>query len=152
MAQKTKQDWLMEGVHLLAEYGSNNIKIDWFEPQSPAISPLIPAARDAQPDLSKKGPARLPVKISCSIHPWMAGYLLVRANPYMAVSDKTGTIKLENLPPGRWEFQFWHERSGYLGTFSNRKPFRRGRTKLEIVAGKTTNLKTLMVPVAKFQN
>ncbi len=30
MAQKTKHDWLYEGAQLLAEFGSNNIKIDWL--------------------------------------------------------------------------------------------------------------------------
>lgn len=57
---------------------------------------------------------RLPRPVGCSIHPFMRGYLLVRNDPYMAVSDREGNFEITHLPAGEHEFQFWHERSGYL--------------------------------------
>ncbi len=52
---------------------------------------------------------RKPVKISCSIHAWMTGWLLVQEHPYMAVTDADGRFKIKNLPAGEWTFQVWHE-------------------------------------------
>ncbi|MEZ6046887.1 MAG: hypothetical protein R3C11_15170 [Planctomycetaceae bacterium] len=36
---------------------------------------------------------RLPVQISCSIHPWMQGYLLVQEHPYMVLRMKLESSK-----------------------------------------------------------
>ena len=57
---------------------------------------------------------RLPGLVDCNIHPWMKGYLLVRDNPYMAVTGNDGSFLIANLPAGEWEFQAWHERSGFV--------------------------------------
>jgi hypothetical protein len=57
----------------------------------------------------------LPAKVTCNIHPWMTGYLLVRPDPYFAISDKDGKFEIKNLPAGsEIEFQVWHEKSGYV--------------------------------------
>jgi len=56
-----------------------------------------------------KRPERKPVKVSCSIHAWMTGWLLVQDHPYMAVTDDEGRFTLKNLPAGEWTFQVWHE-------------------------------------------
>lgn len=58
----------------------------------------------------------LPIRVSSSINPWMAGYVLPRNNPYAVVTDKTGRFTFESLPVGEWEFQVWHERTGWLET------------------------------------
>ena len=62
----------------------------------------------------KKGEERLPVEIKCSIHGWMKGWLVVKDHPYVAVTDKVGKFKIADLPEGKWKFQFWQERAGYL--------------------------------------
>lgn len=57
----------------------------------------------------------LPQQITCNIHSWTKGYVLVRPNPYFAVSDADGSFELKNLPAGiPLEIQVWHERAGYL--------------------------------------
>ena len=57
---------------------------------------------------------RLPVRVSCSIHPWMVGWFVIRDTPYMAVTDADGKFEIKNLPAGEWQFMFWHEKAGYV--------------------------------------
>ena len=56
----------------------------------------------------------LPAPVANANANWMKAWLLVRDNPYMAVSSKDGTLTIKNLPVGEWEFQLWHEKWGYL--------------------------------------
>ena len=59
---------------------------------------------------------RMPVPVSCNIHPWMKGHLVVKDHPYVAVSDASGRINMQNIPSGTWTFQVWHEKSGNVST------------------------------------
>ncbi len=61
---------------------------------------------------------RLPARLADAIHSWESGWLLVRDDPYMCVSDASGKLMLKNLPVGRWTFRLWHERTGYLRSFA----------------------------------
>ena len=54
----------------------------------------------------------LPAPVSCSIHPWMRGYLLPRKDKYFAVTKPDGSFEIPNLPAGEEvELQVWHERA-----------------------------------------
>ena len=44
------------------------------------------------------GATKDPFQVSCSIHPWMRSWMITRDNPYFAITDNTGTFKIENLP------------------------------------------------------
>jgi hypothetical protein len=79
-------------------------------------NPLIPTGGQFTVDYPLA--ERLPFRASCSIHPWMAGWILVRPDPYFAVSAKDGSFKIENLPAGDYHFQIWHESLLYLNTIS----------------------------------
>jgi plastocyanin len=57
---------------------------------------------------------KLPVPVACNIHPWMKGYVVVKDNPYMAVSDKDGNFEIKDLPAEELEFTVWQEKSGWL--------------------------------------
>src|SRR5262249_15522778 len=65
-----------------------------------------------------------PTVVTCNIHPWMKGYLVVQANPYMTVSAKDGTFEIKNVPTGvPLEFQAWHEAStGNNGALAGNRP------------------------------
>ncbi|MEX2187035.1 MAG: hypothetical protein WD875_09590 [Pirellulales bacterium] len=55
----------------------------------------------------------MPFPVSCTIHPWMKGYVHVRGNGYFAVTDEDGKFKIENLPTGdNLTIQVWHEAAG----------------------------------------
>ncbi len=55
-----------------------------------------------------------PLEVRCTSHTWMAGLVLVRDDPYAAVTDESGRARLANLPVGQWKFRVWHQRRGYL--------------------------------------
>lgn len=57
---------------------------------------------------------RLPMRVACDIHPWMKGYWLILDHPYAALTDQSGHFKIEKLPAGNYQFQFWHEKAGHL--------------------------------------
>lgn len=62
---------------------------------------------------------KLPVPVNCNIHPWMKGYIVVKDNPYVAVSDKDGNFEIKDLPAEKLEFTVWQEKSGYLAAKSD---------------------------------
>ena len=57
-----------------------------------------------------------PFKVSCSIHGWMQSWMLVRPNPFFAVSDLNGGFEIAHLPAGiDMEFRVSHE-GKFLGS------------------------------------
>lgn len=57
-----------------------------------------------------------PITVSCTAHAWMKGYIMVRDEPYMAITSKSGEFEIKYLPAGEWQIQFWHENAGYVKT------------------------------------
>jgi plastocyanin len=52
------------------------------------------------------------VKLSCDVHGWMQGWLVVESNPYYAVTDEKGAFKITDIPPGDYEVKVWQEKLG----------------------------------------
>ncbi len=52
------------------------------------------------------------VEVKCDVHGWMHGWLVATENPYFAVTDKSGSFKLENVPAGSYTVEVWHEKLG----------------------------------------
>jgi hypothetical protein len=101
-----------------------------------AINPLLPANSSVDHKFNRS--QNIPVKVGCNIHPWMAGYILPRSNPYATVSKEDGTFKIEKLPVGSLEFVAWQEKSGYVGPIlKDGKPTMKDTLKIE-KDGKTT--------------
>ncbi len=75
-------------------------------------NPLISEGSEYKHHFNKA--QKLPVPVSCNIHGWMKGYVVVREDPYAAVSDEHGNFELKNLPAGELEFTVWQEKSGWL--------------------------------------
>jgi hypothetical protein len=96
-----------------------------------------------------KVPSPLPIPVTCGIHPFMRGYMLIQDHPYMAVSGEDGAFEIKNVPAGQQEFQFWHE-TGYLSAvkLSTGATDRRGRAKLKVEPGKTLDLGDIKVPAS----
>ena len=92
----------------------------------------------------------LPTKVGCNIHSWMGGYVLIRKDPYAAVSGADGTFEIKDLPIGKeLEFQLWHEAAGNLKglAFKGGKADAKGRFKLKIKPG-SNDLGEIKVPAA----
>ncbi len=65
-------------------------------------------------DLVLENSEKIPGEVKCDVHKWMDGVLLVRDNPYVSITDADGRFEIKNVPAGKWKFQFWHKKVGYL--------------------------------------
>jgi plastocyanin len=95
----------------------------------------------------------VPAQVTCNIHPWMKGWIVVRNNPYAAVSKADGSFEIADLPAEEVELQFWHEKAGYIGemTIDNKKQkVKKGRMKKEIKAGEN-DLGEIVLDVGLFK-
>ena len=82
----------------------------------------------------------------------MSGNLLIRPDPYFAVTDKSGRFEIKDLPAGELEFQAWHETVGGLGL--NQPDLKwdfKGRFTIALHNGEVKDLKDIAVPAAVFQ-
>ncbi len=97
-----------------------------------------------------------PAPAACNIHPWMGGWLVIKDNPYMAVTDDQGNFVIENLPAGvELEFQVWHERgagsqgsvegSGATANISG------GRLKVTVPKDGELDLQQITMPASSFR-
>jgi len=104
---------------------------------NPAINPVLAAGGEP---LKHKFDVEegLPVKVGCNIHPWMGAWVVVRKDPYAAVTDNTGKFTIKDLPAGKdLEFALWQEKAGYLknATYKGGKADTKGRFKIKLKPG-----------------
>ncbi|MBI4848553.1 MAG: carboxypeptidase regulatory-like domain-containing protein [Nitrospirae bacterium] len=52
------------------------------------------------------------IRVTSNSDPWMRGYVYVFDHPYAAVTDGRGEFVLDNLPPGEYTLNVWHEDAG----------------------------------------
>ena len=104
--------------------------------KNPPSNNLIPAGGEVTTTFSSD--EAVPSQVTCNIHPWMKGWIVVRDNPYAAVSSLDGSFEIADLPAEELQLQFWHEKAGYIGEMTidgKKEKARRGRMKLEIKPG-----------------
>jgi hypothetical protein len=90
---------------------SHNYKIDG-PMENPNINQLIPSGKSLVTDPWVAKP--VPSTVSCTIHPWMKGYIRVFDHPYFAVTDADGNFVIKNAPAGDYRIVMWHEETGYF--------------------------------------
>ncbi len=81
---------------------------------------------------------RMPVRVSCAIHPWELGWLVVSNHPYVAVTDKGGNFEIKNIPAGKRSFMFWQEKAGYVAEVTiqgKQETWRRGTKEFDLKPG-----------------
>ena len=126
----------------------HNSKIDGFA--NPGFNGLIPAHSALSQKFSKE--ESNPIPVGCNIHPWMKGWVVVRSDPYAAVSNTHGELTIAKLPAGReLEFQLWHETGGFLKTASTEgvKLYGKGRFKVKLDPDQELKI-TINVPAEGF--
>lgn len=74
----------------------------------------------AMPIKGQKLPVKLTkpgvVRLQCDAgHTWMNAYVYVADTPWHAVTDDKGAFKIENVPPGEYTMELWHEPVGGQG-------------------------------------
>lgn len=71
----------------------------WDQSQLPGTPPVN--AMFSEPEFG--------AMVGCMIHPWMEAYLFVFDQPYFEVTSTDGKFELNNLPPGTYTIEAWHE-------------------------------------------
>ena len=97
------------GQHLMmknSDETGHNAKVNFFKNEE--VNPMIPAGGSKEIVTTVEEPGV--VKVECSIHGWMNGFVIVSGHPYVGISDAAGKIKIEKLPAGvELDFKLWHE-------------------------------------------
>jgi len=75
-----------------------------------------PSINKAQPKFKKVMTEKFEkpeiIKLTCDVHSWMLGWVAVMPNPFFGVTDANGVTKIENVPPGKYTVEAWHETLG----------------------------------------
>lgn len=119
--------------------------------KNPAKNILIPAGGQLKLELTQE--ESLPSPISCNIHPWMKGYLVVKEHPYVGISDKDGNVLIKNVPAGKWTFQVWQETTGFVADVKQdgkATKWERGRVDVTVKAG-VNDLGDVKIPASAFE-
>lgn len=58
------------------------------------------------------GTPEVMIPVKCDVHPWMHGWIGVQSHPFASVTGDDGSFSLNNLPPGEYEIEAWHEKYG----------------------------------------
>src|SRR5437867_5996112 len=52
------------------------------------------------------------IRVTCDLHSWMRGWVVVAEHPFYALTDPEGQFTLRGLAPGRYTVRVWQERLG----------------------------------------
>ena len=119
--------------------------------KNPPSNNIIPAGGETKMTLSND--EAKPAQVTCNIHPWMKSWIVVRPNPYAAVSKADGTFEIKGLPVGEVELQIWHEKADFVGEMKiNGKAEKtsKGKKKVTVTAA-GTDLGDIVLEPAVFQ-
>ena len=117
----------------------HNTKIETFA--NPPINDIVPAGAAVEKVFPQA--ERRAANVACSIHPWMNAWLVIRDDPYFAVSDKDGALEIKNLPEGKWSIQFWQENAKFIEGVKvdgKKTEWKRGSVDVKIENGKVVDL------------
>jgi plastocyanin len=51
------------------------------------------------------------ITLLCNVHIEMSAYIVVTETPYFTVTDKDGNFNIDEVPPGSYTINAWHERN-----------------------------------------
>ncbi|TWT99735.1 hypothetical protein Pla108_06780 [Botrimarina colliarenosi] len=95
---------------------------------------VVPPDGRREFDLVK--PERRPIGVRCNVHPFMQAWVVVRDDPFAAVTDESGEFELAELPSGEWRLRFWREGKPFVGLqIGSSATDERGEVVLAIPAG-----------------
>ncbi|KHE93668.1 MAG: hypothetical protein K8F52_06040 [Candidatus Scalindua rubra] len=72
------------------------------------------------------------IPLLCNVHAEMSAYVVVLDNPYFGVTEKDGSFRIENVPPGAYRLKTWHEK------------LRSVEQEVKVEGGKTVDVSFLM--------
>jgi len=86
-------------LHNIHTYPKNNTPVNQAQPKFKTRMSL----KFDKPDT---------VKLTCDVHTWMNGWLIVAPHAWYTVSGPDGTFKLDNVAPGTYTLSYWQETLG----------------------------------------
>ncbi len=113
------------------------------------VNPLIPAGGSVEVPVEAAEAG--PTKVSCNIHPWMNAMLLVRGDPYAAVSGKDGKFEIKNVPLGLFDFVVRGEKYiSRVNVGGKNVDWIKGRVTVPIKAG-ANDLGDIIIDISNFK-
>lgn len=108
-----------------------------YEGTTQVNAEINPSFNVAQPKyrrvVEKKVPhPEMPIRVECDVHRWMHGWWISQEHPYYAVTDAHGTFALDDVPPGTYRLELWHESLGKRSQSVTVKPKERVALTLEM--------------------
>jgi plastocyanin len=52
------------------------------------------------------------MELNCDCHPWMEGFVYIYDQPYVSITDENGIFVINDVPPGVYTVEAWHESLG----------------------------------------
>lgn len=90
--------------------------VNTFARLNPPINAAMPPPAAGGRPVTRTFAVPEEVKVVCDVHQWMSAWIVVRDNPYFAVTDADGRFRITEVPPGRHRATVWHERLGRFDT------------------------------------
>jgi hypothetical protein len=84
---------------------SNRI-VDVASGELQAVAPFNDNGQVIPYDRVLSKPAEL--EVTCELHPWTRGYILVLDHPYFAMTGKGGDFSIDGVPAGMYHLRAWH--------------------------------------------
>jgi plastocyanin len=112
----------------------HNIHTSSLRPDAAANPPVNRAQPKFKTSMTETFRAAETLRVSCDVHRWMQGWIVVVDHPYYAVTDAAGRFTLADVPPGDYQLDVWHETLGAIT-----KP-------VSVAAGATSTVAAEMVP------
>jgi plastocyanin len=54
------------------------------------------------------------LRVDCDLHSWMRAWVVVTEHPFYAITSEDGEFVFDNVPPGKYTLQVWHESLGRM--------------------------------------
>ncbi|MEO0531373.1 MAG: hypothetical protein AAF266_12485, partial [Planctomycetota bacterium] len=96
---------------LNADPTMHNVQVAFV--RNPAVNVVVEP--DGRRELRLARTERKPVMARCNVHTFMRSWIVVRDDPYAAISGWDGRFGLPAPPPGEWRLRFWHEGKPLVG-------------------------------------
>lgn len=111
--------------HVVAMSVGDSLVINDYDPLYHVLEAMVPGGKmlaswtvdprgmtvgEHRPTLVARRPEI--VGVVCSLHSWMAAYVVVTDTPYYAVTDANGHYVIDGVPPGQYVLKVWTELLG----------------------------------------
>ena len=116
----------------------HNVHFSPFE--NDPFNTSVPANGELEKSLK---PERRAIPVTCDIHPWMQGWVMVFDHPFFAVTAEDGSFEITGVPAGAQNLVVWQAKTGYVN------PGLAKGMPVKVVAGGTVDVGEVKLDPAK---